>query len=49
MTNVFASRTRFFDGFFADAATAGIRHAVIVASGWMPSLPVVVAHGDDGV
>jgi methyltransferase (TIGR00027 family) len=33
MTNVFASRTRFFDGFVADAAAAGIRQTVIVASG----------------
>ena len=33
MTNVFASRTVLFDGFFADAASAGIRQAVIVASG----------------
>jgi O-methyltransferase involved in polyketide biosynthesis len=27
VTNVFASRTVLFDGFFADAATAGIRQA----------------------
>ena len=33
MTHVFASRTRFFDGFCADAATAGLRQVVIVASG----------------
>jgi methyltransferase (TIGR00027 family) len=33
MTNLFASRTRFFDGFCADAATAGLRQVVIVASG----------------
>jgi methyltransferase (TIGR00027 family) len=37
MINVFASRTRFFDGFLADAAAAGIRQVVIVASGWMPA------------
>jgi methyltransferase (TIGR00027 family) len=29
----FAVRTRFFDGFFPEAASAGIRQAVIVASG----------------
>jgi len=33
MTDVFALRTRFFDDFFADAGRAGIREAVIVASG----------------
>ncbi|HZA09587.1 class I SAM-dependent methyltransferase [Mycobacterium sp.] len=33
MTDVFAARTRYFDGFVADAARAGIRQVVIVASG----------------
>jgi len=33
MTDNFAARTRFFDDFFADASAAGIRQAVIVASG----------------
>jgi methyltransferase (TIGR00027 family) len=33
MTELFAVRTRFFDDFFADAGRAGIRQAVIVASG----------------
>jgi methyltransferase (TIGR00027 family) len=44
MTDVFALRTRFFDDFFADAGRAGIRQAVIVASGldarpYRPSWP----------
>ena len=33
MTNVMAVRTRFFDDFFTDAAAAGVRQAVILASG----------------
>jgi methyltransferase (TIGR00027 family) len=33
MTDAMAARTRYFDAFFADAAAAGIRQAVIVASG----------------
>ncbi len=33
MTNVMAVRTRFFDDFFIEAAAAGIRQAVILASG----------------
>ncbi|MEW5812948.1 MAG: class I SAM-dependent methyltransferase [Actinomycetota bacterium] len=33
MTDVMAVRTRFFDDFFTDAAAAGIRQAVILASG----------------
>ena len=33
LLDVVAVRTRFFDGFFADAAQAGIRQAVILASG----------------
>ena len=50
MINVFASRTRFFDGFLADAAAAGIRQVVIVASGLdARPYPVVLAHGYDGV
>jgi methyltransferase (TIGR00027 family) len=33
MTDLLAVRTRYIDGFFAGAATAGIRQAVILASG----------------
>ncbi len=33
MTELLTARTRFFDGFFADAGAAGIRQAVILASG----------------
>ena len=33
MTDVMAVRTRFFDDFFADAGRAGVRQAVILASG----------------
>ncbi|MGH3578315.1 MAG: class I SAM-dependent methyltransferase, partial [Mycobacterium sp.] len=33
MTDRLAARTRFIDAFFADAAAAGIRQAVILASG----------------
>jgi methyltransferase (TIGR00027 family) len=33
MPAAMAARTRYFDGFFADAAKAGIRQAVILASG----------------
>lgn len=33
MTNLLAARTRYFDAFFLDAAAAGIRQAVILASG----------------
>ncbi len=33
MPDAMAARTRFFDAFFADAAKAGIRQAVILASG----------------
>ncbi len=33
MPAAMAARTKFFDGFFADAAEAGIRQAVILASG----------------
>ena len=33
MMNVMAVRTRFFDDFFIEAAAAGIRQAVILASG----------------
>src|SRR6202048_2232904 len=33
MADVIAVRTRFFDDFFIDAGTAGIRQAVILASG----------------
>ena len=33
MTDVMAVRTRFFDDFFVDAGTAGVRQAVILASG----------------
>jgi len=36
MTTVMAVRTRFFDDFFTDAAAAGIRQAVILASGSTP-------------
>ncbi|EUA22871.1 leucine carboxyl methyltransferase family protein [Mycobacterium xenopi 3993] len=32
MTDLFAVRTRFFDGFCADAGIAGIRQVVILAS-----------------
>jgi O-methyltransferase involved in polyketide biosynthesis len=44
MTDVFASRTRFFDEFMAEATSAGIRQVVIVASG-LDGLPPV--EGDD--
>ncbi|MBI5340787.1 MAG: SAM-dependent methyltransferase [Mycolicibacterium rufum] len=33
MTDVMAVRTRFFDDFFLDAAAAGVRQAIILASG----------------
>lgn len=33
MTNLLAARTRYFDAFFLDATAAGIRQAVILASG----------------
>jgi methyltransferase (TIGR00027 family) len=33
MADVMAVRTRFFDEFFAEAARAGVRQAVILASG----------------
>lgn len=33
MTNLLAARTRYFDAFFVEAAAAGIRQAVILASG----------------
>jgi methyltransferase (TIGR00027 family) len=33
MTAIMAVRTRFFDDFFVDASTAGVRQAVILASG----------------
>jgi methyltransferase (TIGR00027 family) len=33
MTDLLAARTRYFDGFFAEATAAGIRQAVILASG----------------
>ena len=33
LVNYFASRTKFFDTFFIDAANAGIRQAVILAAG----------------
>jgi methyltransferase (TIGR00027 family) len=33
LTDLFAVRTRFFDNFFADAGRAGLRQAVILASG----------------
>jgi methyltransferase (TIGR00027 family) len=33
MTDLLAARTRYFDAFFLDATTAGIRQAVILASG----------------
>src|SRR6185437_4582728 len=33
MTDLLGARTRFIDAFFADAAAAGIRQAVILASG----------------
>ena len=33
MTNLLTARTRYFDSFFLDAARAGIRQAVILASG----------------
>src|ERR1700760_4379530 len=33
MPDAMAARTRFFDGFFQDATQAGIRQAVILASG----------------
>ncbi|MDT5347185.1 MAG: hypothetical protein QOH91_472 [Mycobacterium sp.] len=33
MTNLLGARTRYIDAFFADAAAAGIRQAVILASG----------------
>jgi methyltransferase (TIGR00027 family) len=33
MTDLLAARTRYFDAFFAEAAAAGIRQAVILASG----------------
>lgn len=49
MTNLMAVRTRYIDGFLADAAAAGIRQAVILASGldargyrlsWPPDMTV---------
>ncbi|HME49260.1 class I SAM-dependent methyltransferase, partial [Mycobacterium sp.] len=49
MTNLLAARTRYFDAFFRDAAQAGIRQAVILASGldargyrlpWPPAMVV---------
>ncbi|ABK71680.1 class I SAM-dependent methyltransferase [Mycolicibacterium smegmatis] len=33
MTDLLAARTRYFDAFFGDAAAAGVRQAVILASG----------------
>src|ERR1700759_2264014 len=33
MTDVLAARTRYIDAFFADAAAAGVRQAVILAAG----------------
>lgn len=49
LTDCVAARTRYFDGFFADAGIAGIRQAVILASGldtrpyrlWWPSQTTV--------
>jgi methyltransferase (TIGR00027 family) len=41
MADVIAVRTRFFDDFFIDAGTAGIRQAVILASG-LDSRPYVL-------
>jgi hypothetical protein len=35
MTDNMAVRTKFFDEFFLDATKAGIRQAVILASGWI--------------
>jgi methyltransferase (TIGR00027 family) len=49
MTDLMAARTRYFDQFFLDATTAGIRQAVILASGldargyrlpWPPAMTV---------
>ncbi len=49
MTNLLTARTRYFDAFFLDAAQAGIRQAVILASGldargyrlsWPPAMVV---------
>ena len=49
MTDLLAARTRYIDAFFADAAAAGIRQAVILASGldarayrlpWAPGMTV---------
>ncbi|HTQ15860.1 class I SAM-dependent methyltransferase [Mycobacterium sp.] len=49
MTDVLAARTRYIDAFFADAAAAGIRQAVILAAGldarayrlpWAPGMTV---------
>jgi methyltransferase (TIGR00027 family) len=33
MTDMLAARTRYIDGFFAEAATAGVRQVVLLASG----------------
>ncbi|MGH3551049.1 MAG: SAM-dependent methyltransferase [Mycobacterium sp.] len=57
MTELFAVRTRFFDEFFADAGRAGIRQAVILASGldarpyrlWWPAKTTVYEIDQPGV
>lgn len=49
MPAAMAARTRFFDTFFRDAAQAGIRQAVILASGLDARLPVGVARRHGGV
>jgi hypothetical protein len=43
IVNVMAVRTRFFDDFFNEAAAAGIRQAVILASGLDARLPAGLA------
>jgi methyltransferase (TIGR00027 family) len=47
MPAAMAARTRYFDQFFSDAAAAGIRQAVILASGLDARLPLGMAcrHG----
>lgn len=57
LTDLFAVRTRYFDGFLCDAGRAGIRQAVILASGldarpyrlWWPSRTTVYEIDQPGV
>jgi len=57
LTDLFAVRTRFFDNFFTDAGRAGIRQAVILASGldarpyrlWWPAGTTVYEIDQPGV